>query len=50
VVWRSNLYSEQIIPTGFFGLSNVVVEWSRLLLRILEVPDPNLGPETGYPD
>jgi hypothetical protein len=30
--------------------SNVVVEWLKLLLRILEVPGKNLGPETGYRD
>jgi hypothetical protein len=29
---------------------NVVVEWLALLLCIREVPDSNLGPETGYPD
>jgi hypothetical protein len=29
---------------------NVVVEYFPLLLRIREVPDSNLGPETGYPD
>jgi hypothetical protein len=27
-----------------------VIEWLTLLLRILEVPVSNLGPETGYPD
>jgi hypothetical protein len=30
--------------------SNVVVEWLTLLLHIPEVPDLNLGPETGYPN
>jgi hypothetical protein len=29
---------------------NVVVEWLTLLLRILEVLDSKLGPETSYPD
>jgi hypothetical protein len=29
---------------------NVVFEWLSLLLRIREVPNPNLDPETGYPD
>jgi hypothetical protein len=29
---------------------NVVVEWLTLLLRILEDPDSNIGPETGYND
>jgi hypothetical protein len=28
----------------------VEVEWLALLLRILEVPGPNLGPETDYPN
>jgi hypothetical protein len=28
---------------------NVVVEWLTLLFGIWEVPDSNLGPETGYP-
>jgi hypothetical protein len=30
-------------------LPNVVVEWLILLLRILEFPASNVGPETGYP-
>jgi hypothetical protein len=30
-------------------VSNVVVEWLTLLLRIREVASSNLGPETGYP-
>jgi hypothetical protein len=29
---------------------NVVVEWPTHRIRILEVSDLNLGPETGYPD
>jgi hypothetical protein len=29
---------------------NVGVEWLAYLLRILEVPVSNLGPETSYPD
>jgi hypothetical protein len=29
---------------------NVVIEWLTLLLRILEVSDSNLNPETGYSD
>jgi hypothetical protein len=29
---------------------NVMVEWLALLLRILEVPGSNLGPETGHSD
>jgi hypothetical protein len=29
---------------------NVDVEWLTRLLRILEVPDSDLGLETGYPD
>jgi hypothetical protein len=29
---------------------NVVVEWLKHLLHILEVPDSNLGLRTGYPD
>jgi hypothetical protein len=29
---------------------NVVVEWLTLLLRLLEVPDANLGLKTGYRD
>jgi hypothetical protein len=28
---------------------NVLVEWLKLLLCILEVPGSDLGPETGYP-
>jgi hypothetical protein len=28
---------------------NVVDEW-YIILRVREVPDSNLGPETGYPD
>jgi hypothetical protein len=31
-------------------LLNVVVECSTPLLRIWEVSDANLGPESGYPD
>jgi hypothetical protein len=27
-----------------------VVEWLPILLRIWEVPDSNLGLESGYPD
>jgi hypothetical protein len=30
-------------------LSNVVVEWLALLLRIREVAGSNLGPGNGYP-
>jgi hypothetical protein len=30
--------------------SNIVVEWSTLLDPIQEVPDSNLGLQTGYPD
>jgi hypothetical protein len=29
---------------------NIVVEWLPLLPHILEVADPNLGPETSYPN
>jgi hypothetical protein len=29
---------------------NIMVEWLTLLLRILELPDSNLGPETSHPD
>jgi hypothetical protein len=29
---------------------NVVLEWLTLLLRIREIPGPNLGTETGYTD
>jgi hypothetical protein len=29
---------------------NVVVEWLKLLLHILDVPASNIGPDTGYPD
>jgi hypothetical protein len=29
---------------------NVVIEWLKLLLRILEVPVSNLGPDIGYTD
>jgi hypothetical protein len=32
------------------SISYVVVEWLTILLRIREVPDSNLGPETNYPD
>jgi hypothetical protein len=32
------------------GLPNIVVEWPTLLLRIREIPDSNLVPETGYSD
>jgi hypothetical protein len=28
---------------------NVLAEWLALLLRI-QIPDSNIGPETGYPD
>jgi hypothetical protein len=31
-------------------ISNVVVEWLQLVLRILEVPRSNFCSETGYPD
>jgi hypothetical protein len=31
-------------------VSNVVVEWLALLLRIQEVPGSNLGQETDYPE
>jgi hypothetical protein len=31
-------------------VSNVVVKWLTLVLRIRDVPGSNLGPETGYPD
>jgi hypothetical protein len=31
-------------------LPKVMVEWLALLLRIREIPVPNLDPETGYPD
>jgi hypothetical protein len=30
--------------------TKVVVEWLTILLHIREVPDSNLGPETGYPE
>jgi hypothetical protein len=29
---------------------NVVIEWLKLLLRILDAPASNIGPDTGYPD
>jgi hypothetical protein len=29
---------------------NVLVKWLTFLLRILEVPGSNLGPQTGYRD
>jgi hypothetical protein len=31
-------------------ISNVVVEWLQLVLRIQEVPPSNFYSETGYPD
>jgi hypothetical protein len=31
-------------------LTTIVVEWSSLLLRIREVLDSNISPETDYPD
>jgi hypothetical protein len=36
--------------TNIDTLSNVVVEWIKLLLRIREVPDSNLSQENGYPE
>jgi hypothetical protein len=32
------------------SLSNDVVKWLAILLRIRDVPGSHLGPETGYPD
>jgi hypothetical protein len=36
-----------LIRTVKYILPNFVVEWVTLLLRIREVPDSNLGPESG---
>jgi hypothetical protein len=33
---------------SFLRTLNVVVEWLGLLIRVLEVPGSNLGPDTGY--
>jgi hypothetical protein len=35
---------------GTINAPNVASEWLKLLLRITEVPSPNLGPEIGSPD
>jgi hypothetical protein len=42
--------SVQSTPFTLFLKPNVVAEWLTLLLRIREVSDLNLGPETGYLD
>jgi hypothetical protein len=39
-----------IFVTIVCGKPNVVVEWLILLHFIREVPESNLGLETGYPD
>jgi hypothetical protein len=40
--YKTMLINTEVLP-------NVTAEWLALLLRIQNVPDSSLSPETGYP-
>jgi hypothetical protein len=49
-IYQFSLYPTPLLYLHLLHIPNVAVQWLTLPLRIREVPDSNLGPETGYHD